>query len=909
MLGEVRRASVLRSCVSIVIGTVLTLMIICALIFMIARSTNGVGVQWGAFCSIMVLFIMVGMTFHHYVGRRIVNWFCRMFRHFVHNDSKLHVFWTMTEQGLSLALDIARREPFPRIEFRFFKERGMDRFKRRRLIAMAEMVGATWRFLDFDALTDDAANGDAHYLLGVNGTFNLNLAQDLYSKLLANPCLQVGEKDFYVEVERVNDQRRAADWSQKVCGKGLVNPIIISESELIARQFITRHSPLKQKEIKIDYSSAQIMSGRCRTLLVGYDETGRRLLEYLLSASCFVSVRGLKTFPITVIDKDAERLSSIKGMISHVPIEADVVSCECLKLGTDEFRSWLVRHTDTFDRIIVNLPSDNETIMEGLNIRQIFLDCGRTMEIYVRVSDATSFVLATGDTSDLIAFGELKELYTIEFIRNASIEKMAKLVHATWSGIKWDAGSPLAVEGKDIANAWMSADMYSRQSSRASAVGVLNMLFLLGYEPLGANDKRRPCDLVCSVNSEWAVHNQLSEAVVETLARNEHFRWCLFMFWDGFVSWDLKTPISILDNHVEKKAKQLSGTHKLHAALIDYDRLPWLDAELCKSSGLKSQDGEELTPEVFQGKESVSLRNDSGVSVQYTTMQGKDIRNVRDIYGKIIISGMNLVKLRKISSEDVGTQCNLARHVYDKSRAKLLKGFHPFDSFLLAKNIREVESQGGSDRKRFSFRNLEGKFGCVEYDYNETTGVIIPSRGCWGQPAFVAQVLEKDDAIYLAFGGTACWRDWIEDIQQYFGSIPAQYFMASELFQAIGEKCGCEMNLVGHSEGGGEVQYALLSNPELLQRSHGWTFNSQRLSQKVIQVFSDNTIGCVKGVVNNFRIPWDPVSGLTSLGVSLLGPVYDFQCDWKPVNVLGRLLAIAAHPVKSFDRYIDGFRT
>ena len=818
-------------------------------------------------------------------------------------NSSLHVFWSMTEQGLMLAQDIVRKDSSAKVEFRFFKEADMDCFKRRRLELLAESVDATWRFVDYSNLKSSDTVGVNHYFFGYDGKSNLNLARRLAD---VAKDISTREKTFYVQVEQAIDEEDALKWAEGLCGHGMVNPMIMNESELVARQFAADFSPLRHDGVKIDYETARVVSGRCRTLLIGYDNIGKKIAEYLFASSKFTGANNAAvTFPITVVDKDATRFAHLESLGENV---SGVINHSVMKLGGDAFKKWMAEHKSSFDRIVVNLPDDVACLRSAMYVRELVGEQTAT-KIYVRISDAT--VLSRAEVGvAFVPFGMVKNLYTRELVLNSHIDKLARLVHATWSGIDWQV-QPTAKDWRRIDQCWSRADLYSRQSSRASALGAMNMLSLLGYESLATGEEVVTDDIICSINEEWASRNMVPRSVVEVLARNEHLRWCQYMLWSGFKTWNLREPVSLYDEKIRawiktnKSGKFPDHDHKLHAALIEYDRLPWLDSEMAKALGQRTEDNEDPCAGYFEGKDEVTLLSPNGETIHDTTMQGKDIRNVRDIYEKAVVAGMNEVKLKCWTQKSVARLRDLSEEVYKNAGASVLEGAVPESCFM------KLVKLPGKLRSGVELFRL-GKHECA---FIRDSGMILPKFYLggflaklvnfiyWKQPRFVAQVQRIDDVVYVSFGGTVCIRDWCENIKQFFGGVPSQFELAAELIRIVAESTKSRICVVGHSEGGGEVQYSLLKNMDLLRgRANGYTFNSQRLSKRVVGQFDKDIIEQVEKVIVNYRMPRDVVP-TKWLGKYLLGKVFDYHGDWSWDVVdylIGWARLLKAHKIDSF---------
>lgn len=248
-----------------------------------------------------------------------------------------------------------------------------------------------------------------------------------------------------------------------------------------------------------------------------------------------------------------------------------------------------------------------------------------------------------------------------------------------------------------------------------------------------------------------------------------------------------------------------------------------------------------------------------------------------------------------------------------KLKARLPEGYVAAADFLQSSFVVQSEALGheleSKDRYRVfwfddvissHFRIFRRRKKMFPYVYDTETGLIKPfsrfesaSRkkihGKLGiqerrvdfhwQPGFVAQVVRCDNETTIFFGGTKGVWDWMENLIQLFGLVPPQFRMASDLTRAVCETSKGRVRLVGHSEGGGEVQYAIVRNIDRWWRGnsqlHGIAFNSQRLSGKIVpermKKKFDETSGCS---VDQYRLGADIVSGLKCLGKVLLGHCY-----------------------------------
>lgn len=195
----------------------------------------------------------------------------------------------------------------------------------------------------------------------------------------------------------------------------------------------------------------------------------------------------------------------------------------------------------------------------------------------------------------------------------------------------------------------------------------------------------------------------------------------------------------------------------------------------------------------------------------------------------------------------------------------------------------EVPYTDGDGNLRYGLYKYDMRNGQItrfEFEYTKQLRQLVNGETKWMDvimpepPDFVAQVVEKDGQIQISFGGTDSWKDWKENFSQWRGNVPPQFQIADFLTHCVQGTHDGWVSLNGHSEGGGEVQYALLMS---LQRGNGsitgHTFNSQRLSEGVLELFNDTLRNAARDRIGNYRMNNDLVSGWGALGEDLIGPV------------------------------------
>lgn len=117
----------------------------------------------------------------------------------------------------------------------------------------------------------------------------------------------------------------------------------------------------------------------------------------------------------------------------------------------------------------------------------------------------------------------------------------------------------------------------------------------------------------------------------------------------------------------------------------------------------------------------------------------------------------------------------------------------------------------------------------------------------------------SDNALVLAFEGTVDRKDWDANARQAVGSTAGQYELAARTLEILKQQWPGKIIVVGHSEGGGEGQYAMLRT-DLDERITGAFFNSAGLSNPTISEFDINNISGAGAHSTHIRVEGDTVS-------------------------------------------------
>ena len=221
-------------------------------------------------------------------------------------------------------------------------------------------------------------------------------------------------------------------------------------------------------------------------------------------------------------------------------------------------------------------------------------------------------------------------------------------------------------------------------------------------------------------------------------------------------------------------------------------------------------------------------------------------------------------------------------------------GYKPSGGFLNSQNI-TVRSKLPDGNTIFSFNDYtqDKDRKPSAYVYNPKNGMITPYAGAAAAkagydsnpPNFCAQVLDKDGTTHIAFRGSAGNKnDWVDtNIGQGLGALPAQYVMADTLVQSVQNTGSGPVHLTGHSEGGGEVQWAML---ESVARGNtdvsGSAFNYAQLSKGLKNMFPQEVHDKAGAQMKYFRVGNDVVSGSSLAGDGPLGEdIHLGDAEWK----------------------------
>ncbi len=816
--------------------------------------------------------------------------------------------------------------------------------------------------------------GRYHYFLGDDGHANMAMAQSLAERIIDND-FAYGEWRFFVRAGNIDNEGLFMAWAEGVYKKTgkMVSVSVVRDAELIARDFVSRFPPISFPGLTLHPDTATV-EGVCRTLLLGFDRAGREFLSVNLCISGFVGPDGktISRFPFTVVDRKRERWERFLLSAPEIAARLDEygLSYEQMQVGMEQFETWFRRNHASFDRIVFCMDDDSVNIRECLRVSDILKEQfeRRHVELFVRIENprlANVLTLneASNDNVSIEIFGDLKRLYSYSSFHADEIDDLAAAINWRWNLISegvyqcvdWNRrfGKLFRQDLKDdMKRYWSEAGVYNRRSSQILALRCLTFCRVWGIE-LRPDIKLGHGRLVLvdvggnedGTRSRRVAYEVFREKINiaknrDVLARMEHHRWSTYMRVCGYRSFDgaqeellqLKKDGAFVLNQTQKWRR--------HAGLVEFDPLCDEQVKRCEMGWKVLIDAAAVAglcdPPKNMTLEPQEVRSDDNPSdVSYQALaECPDKKMVARcaMYADIYLDGQNRCD---------GVESSPAVKFLESDEIRVFQSLATEDGTRDVFWFEDVVSPhfGLKRRRRFKTR--------FAYVYERATGMIKPLDafprafrrevcGAMGmderlvdfksQPHFIARVTQErmssdsktDCPIVVSYCGTKrlSRKDWTENTMQLFGKTPPQFRLAASLLKAV---CMTYSNkdviVVGHSEGGGEVQYSLMRNAawqwcNSKRKISGYTFNSQRLSKLILEELDyANIRSMVSRMIVNVRVASDIVSGCWRLGerliggnVTLPGRVYA-----RPLNRFQKCKELLrAHSIKSIIKELNG---
>ena len=646
---------------------------------------NGTRLHYFVFHTSVLFYVaLIGFSIF---GRGIVN----QIRKWTVLWKNLNVFWGRSNAGLLLARSIINKSCKEQVYFMLQQKSG-DGDEWRTLTRDIDDMNGLWSFTydsndvetDVSKDTLSQAKGRRHFFMDEAAHVNVSRADRIVTILRDNPPLpgfkgawqafragmilrwfkcrrtKVWDKPFmYVRIEAPAEEFTYQTWAANV--RDVVTPVLIRESQLIAKDFIKHYPLLKMPGVveNIDKATAQVKVDEIKILIIGFGSAGQDILNEIVCNGQFVKEYDENGIAIPVplhvdiVEQDEKVIEeycirhplatrhpefSAVGYgdkrydVNFVETDSDGQS---VRAEDKSFDDWFRKRLDKsgkkcpYDRIVVCLNGDDKTLGIAQKIVEFTRRCQSEIAsdvVFARVKDPSrNRYLPQGKIWSVFSkkkreektdmhitlFGNMKDIYSFERINVEVVDTMAKVLNSRHGTF----GRELRENAEDRELKWEGASFFDQLSSRAAAEGQRNILLLRGmdYKAIALPKEIEsvfPKAEDADTLSDQAFYEE--NFILRTLAIDEHLRWNAFHIMLGYRPWNIlereDDPLCDLPEKIrtkqlkvkDVKANQLEAIGK-HADIIEFEKLPDVDMALKELSEQKSREELDLKREDFMG--------------------------------------------------------------------------------------------------------------------------------------------------------------------------------------------------------------------------------------------------------------------------------------------------------------------
>ncbi len=409
---------------------------------------------------------------------------------------------------------------------------------------------------------------------------------------------------------------------------------VFNESELIARDFINNHPTLQAPSVikNINHQTFKLRNGtKLKILLLGFGGQGKQMLANIVESSQFLTEDQKKfksLLSVDIIDKEKNTFEQYKALRSNACKKYNLNFNVCDVMSA-KFLILMGEKMGDYDRIIISLGNDNLNMEAYLLLLKLqkTCDCKKDLDIFVKQCHLpfefikqVNYGFKDSNLNEHI-FGLMSSVYTNAIILDESIDHIAKYLYTIYkivNNTKYNFKTKRAffsiihsilnnndaqynkISEKMVSREWQEASIDSKQSSIAQAIGLKNLLYLLGYKIIDNNIENLSWfnKLLFLMRSNISnrqnnnLFNVLKNQIIsnydikDILAENEHMRWEAYMLMKGIKPWIITiftTRQEVLIKDPNKgnvaDAKHVDDRYQ-HGALVDFKRLRYVDAVL-----------------------------------------------------------------------------------------------------------------------------------------------------------------------------------------------------------------------------------------------------------------------------------------------------------------------------------------
>ena len=412
----------------------------------------------------------------------------------------------------------------------------------------------------------------SYFFLDDNDDSNVRIAMSILTVLKSLPCHQETHLYIRTETEGVLFDTRSFPH---------IELHIFSQSDLIARKFVTEHPMLECPNIAIDHANLRVKDA-FSLLLVGFGLTGRDLLNKCICNAQFVG----STFSASIIDLNYESQQNLYPVLFDECVREYnlhfVNSDEVCDVNTVAFYKWLSNHLVGFNRVIVALGDDKVNIELAGKITRLLLEDGKSMEfcrslVFVHIHQGTKYGYYYEKENirniPFTVFGNIETIYKQNVVINESGDKIAKMVNFVFCQFHIKLLDNINL--KEANELWKRiVPPFIKNSIRSMAQNLGNIMRIAGGEENLARLIKAECE-----------GNALAKQKLEILAESEHLRWNAFLLTNGVRCW----PVDEITT-TNGKLVDASGTIIKHGCLVPFSRL---DAIAAKVNAIRQQKGQQ----------------------------------------------------------------------------------------------------------------------------------------------------------------------------------------------------------------------------------------------------------------------------------------------------------------------------
>jgi hypothetical protein len=519
-------------------------------------------------------------------GRRLAN----IINNEITLDKFKYIFWVNSadERSLHLGHDIHRKKLNAEVVIEISDEYIPDSFFENRLYDTINKSKIILDIYENDHFPVNSLYAPYHLFISDDEKWNMKMSYQLlkmrkYYKIKS--CM-----DIYIMLGH-GDKIQVYDEWLHLNDNESVTFHIFNEAEITARNFVYSHPTLAVPSMKVLKNVLKLEKGsEYHVLFLGFGWQGYQLLRYITGSSQFVTDGQLEfksPFYADIIDMSGNTFNQY-SKITEIACEKYNIHFEQMDVMSDEYLKWMKKHLHEYDRIIISLGDDERNLDAYamiLKLRNIF-GAKEHLEIFIKKTSNYNYIRSEN------VFGTISSVYSYETILDEGVDVMAKYLNARYA---WDYDESKKnkdfseVDNDYINEKWNQAKLSDKYSSREAAEGIKNCLYLLGYEiKHGSGASEEAFDELKAM-----IRNG---AVLSVLAKNEHLRWEAYKLMLGVRPWLVNSDTTYEEAMKSNFKSNQEKINYRHAALVDYEDLPKVDAILKKMKEVYDQARNEGMP-------------------------------------------------------------------------------------------------------------------------------------------------------------------------------------------------------------------------------------------------------------------------------------------------------------------------